>query len=117
MMSPILLLADLAAVHGHWNSPDASPSSASAGAGGGVGVGPSAADPKDAEKFIRRDVTTGLFSCLYCGQTGKKKHHLTRHVEAKHMEVSYPCQFCGESFKAKYAMQAHIRRVHRDLVN
>lgn len=66
----------------------------------------------NAEDYIKRD-DNGVFWCAVCGQRGSHKHHLTRHVEAKHLQLTFNCQVCGETFNARYALQAHVRRVHK----
>ena len=37
--------------------------------------------------------------CDFCGKSYKVKRNLTNHVQAQHMNISYPCSICGRPFK------------------
>ena len=65
-----------------------------------------------ASDYVKRD-PSGAFWCAVCGQRGSHKHHIVRHVEAKHLDLKYTCEFCHKTFNAKYLLSDHIRMLHK----
>jgi epoxyqueuosine reductase QueG len=55
------------------------------------------------------------FLCLICNYQARQSHHITNHIEAKHMHSghTYQCDQCEQVCPTKNALNAHKSRKHR----
>jgi len=55
------------------------------------------------------------FQCSVCHHVSKSKHHMRKHIDAKHIvQDPIPCQHCEKLCPSKNALQTHMSRYHRD---
>ena len=60
-------------------------------------------------------LSSDSFLCLICNYQARQSHHITNHIEAKHMQSghSYQCDQCDQVCPTKNALNAHKSRKHR----
>ena len=68
------------------------------------------------ERHMKR-LDSGVYICLLCNYQARRSHHITNHIEAKHMqsELSYHCNICFTSCPTKNALNAHKSRKHKNI--
>jgi len=68
------------------------------------------------EKHMQK-LESGVFICLLCNYQARRSHHITNHIEAKHMqsELTYHCDICFSSCPTKNALNAHKSRKHKNI--
>jgi len=68
------------------------------------------------ERHMKR-LDSGVYICLLCNYQARRSHHITNHIEAKHMqsELSYQCDICFTSCPTKNALNAHKSRKHKNI--
>merc|ERR1719318_807018 len=61
-------------------------------------------------------LASGTFICLLCNYQARRSHHITNHIEAKHMQsdLTYQCDICLTSCPTKNALNAHKSRKHKN---
>ena len=60
----------------------------------------------------------GMWSCIKCGKSDKKKGDMRKHIEGKHIEgVSHPCNQCGKQFRSRNSLKNHISVNHKHIVS
>ena len=58
------------------------------------------------------------YKCTMCGKQMDKKHHMSNHIEANHIEgVRHPCTSCGEekTYKTRQVLAHHISKKHKNM--
>ena len=55
---------------------------------------------------------SGRWICSVCGYTTTNSTTLKRHIESKHLSVSYDCDLCGQRVPSKHALVMHKKRRH-----
>jgi len=60
-------------------------------------------------------LSSDSFLCLICNYQARQSHHITNHIEAKHMQSGhrYQCDQCSQVCPTKNALNAHKSRKHR----
>jgi len=58
-------------------------------------------------------LASGTFICLLCDYQAGRSHHMTNHIEAKHMSQPAPCLYCDKMCPSKNALASHVSRYHR----
>jgi len=68
------------------------------------------------EKHMQK-LSSDSFICLLCNYQARQSHHITNHIEARHMEsgISYQCDLCFKSCPTKNALNAHKSRKHKKI--
>jgi len=66
------------------------------------------------EKHMQK-LSADSFLCLLCNYQARQSHHITNHIEARHMQsgFSYECDICFKSCPTKNALNAHKSRKHK----
>mgnify|MGYP002054851510 CR=1 FL=1 len=57
----------------------------------------------------------GKSICNACGYKSDYQYSVKRHIEAKHMQLSYPCNYCSKVCNTKFNLLRHLRENHREL--
>ena len=68
------------------------------------------------EHYVKK-LPTGEYLCCLCNYQASRRHHITNHIEAKHMQsnFSYHCDICSKVCPTKNALNAHMSRKHKTL--
>ena len=66
---------------------------------------------------VLQSLETGekIFSCKLCGQQGKQKVNIERHVVVKHMQhlkETFQCSICERTLSSKYKLKGHYMSAH-----
>ena len=63
--------------------------------------------------MIRRCLKTGLYECVACSKTSKRRDTINRHLKMVHTEdQKLPCRLCAKSFKNQYCLNIHMKKPH-----
>ena len=49
--------------------------------------------------------------CDFCGRIYKYKQGLDNHIQAQHMNITYPCSICGKTFKYPWDRTKHEKTI------
>ena len=53
--------------------------------------------------------------CKACEYTGSRRHHMTYHIETKHLNLGkVNCLICGAISKNRKALERHVYRKHKE---
>jgi len=67
------------------------------------------------EQYMKK-LPTGEYLCLHCNYQASRRHHMTNHIEARHMQSNfYQCDICSTVCPTKNALNAHRSRKHKTL--
>ena len=54
----------------------------------------------------------GSLLCKVCGQTKKRRTHMSAHLEIHLTSLRYTCQYCGEIKRTSNAFRKHVNETH-----
>ena len=55
---------------------------------------------------------SGLFCCLFCSKTTKKRMHIRDHVEIHFDGLKLNCNLCGKTYSSRDSLRHHVKRMH-----
>ena len=50
--------------------------------------------------------------CTACGYTAPSSNDVSRHIEAKHLDLRLECKFCPNVFRTRLNLSRHLKKKH-----
>jgi len=77
------------------------------------------ADPTMLNDYIKKDPSTGMFVCQFCGKENLQKNNIRKHIEGVHFTGSfvYKCEICNKDFNGKNSLSTHLYKYHGSSTN
>ena len=71
-------------------------------------------NPSTLNDYIKKDISTGAFSCTLCGKVNAQKNNIRKHIEGVHFpgQFVYDCSICYKRFNGKNSLSVHMYKFH-----